>query len=172
MSEYMNNNNMNTNVKSMAMDWDDVIENDGNEFIILPEGDYNFTVTNLERGHFPGSAKMEPSHKATVTLRVSTDDGMASVRTDFILNHLVEFKISEFFRSIGTKKRGEKLAMNWNNVIGTRGRAHFKPRTYVGNDGKEHQANNVERFYDYDESFFKPEDSFTQMNVTDEDIPF
>ena len=29
----LNNNNM-------LMDWDDAIENDGQEFIILPEGDY------------------------------------------------------------------------------------------------------------------------------------
>ena len=29
--------------------WDDEIEND-NEFQILPDGDYNFTVTGFERG--------------------------------------------------------------------------------------------------------------------------
>ena len=38
----MNNNNM-------LMDWDDAIENDGQEFIILPEGDYIFTVVDFER---------------------------------------------------------------------------------------------------------------------------
>ena len=43
----------------MAMDpnvmgWDDVLENDGQEFITLPEGDYTFTVTAFERGQFPG----------------------------------------------------------------------------------------------------------------------
>jgi hypothetical protein len=43
------------------MDWDDAIENDGQEFIILPEGDYNFTVTDFERGSFPGSPKCPPA---------------------------------------------------------------------------------------------------------------
>ena len=57
MADYLNNN--------VGMDWDDVLETDGQEYIILPEGDYNFEVTDFERGHFPGSAKMAPSNKAT-----------------------------------------------------------------------------------------------------------
>lgn len=32
------------------MNWDDVIENDGQEYILLPEGDYTFVVTGFERG--------------------------------------------------------------------------------------------------------------------------
>lgn len=58
MADYINNN--------AGMDWDDAIENDGQEFIILPEGDYNFTVTDFERGRFPGSAKMSACNKATL----------------------------------------------------------------------------------------------------------
>lgn len=60
MADYINNN--------AGMDWDDAIENDGQEFIILPEGDYNFTVTDFERGRFPGSAKMSACNKATLSL--------------------------------------------------------------------------------------------------------
>ena len=49
----------------MAMDpnvmgWDDVLENDGQEFITLPEGDYTFTVTAFERGQFPGGPTIPP----------------------------------------------------------------------------------------------------------------
>ena len=50
------------------MGWDDVLENDGQEFIVLPEGDYTYTVTNFERGHFPGGAKIPACNKATLTL--------------------------------------------------------------------------------------------------------
>ena len=113
MADYLNNN--------AGMDWDDAIENDGQEFIILPEGDYNFTVTDFERGRFPGSAKMSPCNKATLTLQVKTEDGIASIRTDLILNRVVEFRISAFFRCIGQKKHGERLVMDWNKEIG---RAH------------------------------------------------
>lgn len=66
MADYMNTN------QNAGMDWNDVIENDGQEFIIFPEGDYNFTVTAFERGRFPGSAKMLACNKAALTLQVQT----------------------------------------------------------------------------------------------------
>ena len=163
MADYLNNN--------VGMDWDDVLETDGQEYIILPEGDYNFEVTDFERGHFPGSAKMAPRNKATLTLKVVTKDGIANVRTDLILNRLVEFKIAAFFRCIGEKKHGEKLVMNWNKVLGSKGRAHFKPRTYTDKDGNERQANNVERFIDYDEKFFSADGGFVDL-TDDGDLPF
>ena len=59
------------------MDWGDTIENDGQEFIILPEGDYTFTVTNFERGRFPGSAKIPACNKATLTIQIDNDKGSA-----------------------------------------------------------------------------------------------
>ena len=37
--------------------WDDEIEKDGGSFILLPAGDYNFTVAKFERGRFQGSDK-------------------------------------------------------------------------------------------------------------------
>ena len=60
MADYQNNN--------MFLDWDDAIESDGQEFVILEEGDYNFTVTDFERGRFPGGTKIPPCNKAALTL--------------------------------------------------------------------------------------------------------
>ena len=40
--------------------------------------------------------------------------------------------------------------MNWGKVLGARGRAHFKPRSYT-KDGQERQVNDVAYFIDYDE---------------------
>ena len=48
-----------TNIDNSVMDQNDVIEDDGQEYVLLPEGDYNFIVTNFERGRFPGSAKFQ-----------------------------------------------------------------------------------------------------------------
>ena len=47
------------NNQNMCMDWNDEIENDGQEFVLLPEGDYVFKVTGFERGRHPGSAKQQ-----------------------------------------------------------------------------------------------------------------
>lgn len=162
---------MNTNNQNMCMGWDDAIENDGHDFIILPEGDYNFTVTGFERGRFPGSTKIPACNKAVLTLEVKVPEGIAYVKTDIILYRSLEWKISSFFRCIGQKKHGERLTMNWNAVLGSRGRAHFKPRTYIGNDGQEHQTNEPDRFYDWDDKYFANENTFSEI-PDDEPLPF
>lgn len=146
------------------MDWDDVIQDDGQEFVVLPEGDYTFTVTNFERGRFPGSAKIPACNKATISINIDNDKGVANARFDLILYRTLEWKIASFFRCIGQKKHGEKVVMNWNGIVGARGRAHIKPRTYT-KDGEERQVNDVDRFFDYDESVgFAP--------VNDPDVPW
>ncbi len=164
MADYQNNN--------MFLDWDDAIESDGQEFVILEEGDYNFTVTDFERGRFPGGAKIPPCNKAALTLQVKTPDGVAICRTDLLLYKTMEWKLSAFFRCIGQKKHGERLVMDWNRVIGSRGRAHFKPRAYTDRDGNERQANDLDRFYDWDEKFFPAEESQFVEITDDDDLPF
>ena len=146
------------------MDWDDVIQDDGQEFVVVPEGDYTFTVTGFERGRFPGSAKIPACNKATISINIDNEKGVANARFDLILYRTLEWKIASFFRCIGQKKHGEKVVMNWNGIIGARGRAHIKPRTYQkGNEDR--QVNDVERFYDYDESVgFAP--------VNDPEVPW
>lgn len=161
------------NNNEMLMDWDDAIENDGQEFVILPEGDYNFTVVDFERGRFPGSAKIPACNKATLTLQVNTADGTATIKTDLILYRSLEWRISSFFRCIGQKKHGERLVMNWNAVVGSRGRAHFKPRNYTDRDGNERQANDVDKFYDWDEKFFPvSNNAWTDLTGSDDELPF
>lgn len=136
------------------LDWNGVLENDGTEYIVLDEGDYNFTVTGFERGTYPGSEKIPPCNKAVLTLSVDSPKGTATAKCDLILYRTLEWKLSAFFRAIGQKKHGERLTMNWDKVPGSRGRAHFKPRPFTGKDGSEKFANEVDSFIDYDEAFF------------------
>ena len=156
------------NDRNMVMDWNDTLENDGQDFVILEEGDYNFTVTGFERGRFPGGPKVPACNKAALTLQVQTDEGVAVIRTDLLLYRSLEWRISAFFRCIGQKKHGERLVMDWNRVVGSQGRAHFKPRTYTDRDGNERQANDVDRFYD--EKYFPVSGEWA--TVPDDEIPF
>ena len=151
-------------VDNNIMGWDDVIEKDGQEFVVLPEGDYTFTVTKFERSHYPGSPKIPACNKATLTINIDNDLGVATARFDLILYRTLEWKIASFFRCIGQKKQGEQVKMDWNNVVGARGRAHIKPRTYT-RGGEERQANDVDRFLEYD-----PSVAFTP--VKDEELPW
>ena len=169
--DYENTSNI-PQSQDMCMDWNDSIENDGMEFITLDEGDYNFTVTGFERGRFPGSAKIPACNKAAITATVDAGNGStATVKFDLILYRSLEWRISSFFRCIGQKKHGERLVMDWNRVVGSRGRAHFKPRTYTDRDGNERQANDVDRFYDYDEKNFPATDGWIEI-TDDDDLPF
>ena len=148
--DYENRNN----AQEMCMDWNDAIENDGQEFVTLEEGDYNFTVTGFERGRFPGSAKIPSCNKAAITIAVDNGGKNVNVKFDLILYRSLEWRISSFFRCIGQKKHGERLTMDWNKVLGSVGRAHFKPRKYTNNYGEEKVTNDVDRFLDYDPAFF------------------
>ena len=149
MSDYNSNN--------MIMDWDDALENDGQEYVVLEEGDYNFTVTGFERGRFPGSAKIPPCNKASLTLTVALPDGRtAFCKEDLILYRTLEWKLASFFRAIGVKKSGESVAMDWDKVPGARGRAHFKPRAY-SSGGVTHTVNAVDRYYDHDSQTAEPD---------------
>ena len=151
------------NNQNMLMDWNDSIETDGQEFVLLPEGDYNFLVTGFERGRFPGGAKVPACNKATITVQVATPEGIAVIKFDLLLYRSLEWRISSFFRCIGQKKHGEKLTMDWNKVINSVGRAHFKQRTYTNQYGEEKTVNDLDRFIDYNPEFFE---------VSEEDLPF
>lgn len=157
--------------RSNVMDWGDAIEND-DQFQLVPEGDFNFRVLSFERGRFPGSQKVEACNKATLTLEVETPDGPVTMITDLLLNRRLEWKLSEFFRSIGMKKKGQKVLMDWNRVIGAKGRAHFKPRKYKANDGSDREASNVEHFLDYDPKFFHEDEWMKVPDGSQDEIPF
>ena len=135
------------------LDWDSEIEADG-QFVEL-NGDYNFQITFMERGRFPGSTKLPACNKATLTLLVIESPGKsATVKTDLILHKSLEWKLSQFFRCIGQKQHGERITMNWDKVEGSCGRARFKTRKYTDKNGKERVVNDVDYFIDYDEKNF------------------
>lgn len=149
-----------------VLDWNSTIEEDGQGFVLLNEGDYDFTVTGFERGQHNGSAKIPSCPKALLTLSVDTPSGVAEIKESLILYKTMEWKLSSFFRCIGMKKHGERLVMDWGSVLGASGRAHIVQREYVGNDGTTKKVNNVGYFIDY-----IPADKRADMDDP-EDIPF
>lgn len=61
-------NEMNTTDR--ALSWDDEFTNEQQEFVLLPEGEYAFEVTGMERARFEGSAKLPPCSMAKLTLKI------------------------------------------------------------------------------------------------------
>ena len=134
--------------------WDDEIEKDGGDFILLPEGDYFFTVGKFERARFAGSPKMPACNQAKLELTIhSPEHGDVTVFHNLFLHTKTEGLISNFFSGIGQKKKGEKLRMNWGAVIGAKGKCKLEINKFTGNDGNERTNNQVKTFYPYEEAF-------------------
>ncbi len=70
--------------------WDDEIEKDSGEFILLPEGDYDFTVESFERGRHGGSEKLPACNKAILRLRIDTGEGSALINHNLFLHTKTE----------------------------------------------------------------------------------
>lgn len=133
--------------------WNDAIQNDGNEFIILPEGDYPFEVKKFERTRFNGSAKLPACPAAKLTILVGDRDcDQVTITHNLFLSSVTEGLLCQFFKSIGSRKHGERMVMDWNKVVGAKGYCHVFIEKFIGKkDGKEKESNKIKKFLDPDE---------------------
>ena len=132
------------------LSWDDEIAEEGS-YEPLPEGDYRFTVSKIERARSQGKGKLPPCNMAKVTVRIPTDSGERELTENLLLHSSLEWKLSQFFLSIGLKKHGEPLRMNWTAAVGRSGKCRVVQRKYKKNDGAEGTTNDIAKFYAYDE---------------------
>lgn len=130
-----------------AFGWNDTIRNDST-FELLPEGDYDFTVEKFERGRHNGSDKLPPCNKAILTIRVSNGEKSTTLEHNLFLHTKTESMLCQFFTAIGQRKHGESLQMDWNRVIGARGRCKLSVRNWTGRNGENMQSNQISRFYE------------------------
>lgn len=137
--------------------WDDSIEKEGSDFILLPEGDYSFTVESYERGRHEGSEYIPPCPKAILSIRIDTNEGSTFIRHTLFLHSKRERQLGNFFLAIGEKKPGETVRMNWNAVPGATGRARIGVRKGTGNwEGKD--FNEIKEFYPKETRTYKAGD--------------
>lgn len=144
----MNEYNTTANPQGHELGWDDEIQQE-NSFILLPEGDYRFTVEKFDRARHAGSVNIPPCNKAIVHFRVFSQDGSSVLLQENLFLHTkMEWKLSEFFASIGMKQKGQAAQMNWSQVCGKSGVCHVKIRTYEKRDGGgTGQANQIDKLY-------------------------
>lgn len=127
------------------LDWDDSIEKDS-DYVLLPEGDYDFTIDHYERGRSYGSEKIPPSNMAIVYFNVRTPEGQeTTIKENFILHSKLEWKLSELFCGVGLKKKGEQLRMNWNALPGLTGRAQVSLDADKNDPSKKY--NHIKKIY-------------------------
>lgn len=134
-----------------ALGWDDDFEAQESSFVLLPEGDYAFEITKLEKARHSGSEKVPPCNKAIVTFCVHAQQGDTYITENYLLIDLdwARRKMTEFFSAIGfAEKGGQRVRMHWgNDLIGRRGVCHVAPRKYKSNDGDERETNDIKKLY-------------------------
>lgn len=137
-------------IDNQMLDWDSTIEND-NAFTLLPEGDYEFTVTGFTRGEFTpkrSDSKIPPCKCAELQLTIVDPATGTDVDLEdrlFLLRKF-EWKLCQFFTAIGQRKRGEQLRMNWAGVPGAKGRCHVAINRFTGNDGNPRENNRITEY--------------------------
>ena len=98
-----------SNELGRELGWDEEIENDGPDFVLLPAGDYDFEVVDFERGRHNGSEKLPPCNKAIVHIRIEGKEGVSIIRHQLFLHTITEGMLCAFFVGIGQRQRGERI---------------------------------------------------------------
>jgi hypothetical protein len=140
MAENYNSNEM------AALAWDSVISEESSGFTLLPPGEYDFNVLSMSRGFHNGSEKLPKCPKAELEVEISGTEGKTKLKHNLFLHQKTEGLLSAFFISIGLKKHGEPLAMNWNAVPGSSGRCKVSIRKSKNDKGEEREYNQIDRF--------------------------
>ena len=92
---------------------------------------------------------MSKCYKADLTLKVTDPESgkSGSVFDTLYLNSKAEWRLSQFFISIGQKKHGEPLVMDWNKVVGAKGKLELTINKYTSTkDGTERTNNRVSKY--------------------------
>lgn len=145
---------MSEQAQARELGWNDEIQNDGkDDFVILPEGDYPFEVKKFERSRFKGSDKLPACPSAKLTILVGDKDAdQVTITHNLFLSSVTEGLLCAFFKSIGSRKHGERIAMDWNKVVGSKGRCHVIVDKFTSNKtGKQLESNKIKKFLDPEE---------------------
>lgn len=137
--------------------WDDEIQAESS-FTLLPAGDYRFSIKKFEKARYEGGEKIPACPKAVVTFEVYAPDGTTVELTEnYLLHQKMEWKLSEFFASVGLKKKGEPVKMLWSpELISKQGVCKLIVHTYK-KDGEDRQTNRIDKLYpSYDQPILAP----------------
>lgn len=135
-------------MEEKELQWDDTIEKDSQEFITLPEGDYDFEIEKYERSRSKGEGRLPACNMAVVYFTIKNPHGEdISVREYYILHTSMEWKLSELFCGVGQKRKGEKIKPNWTLLPGSTGRCKLKIEKYKDKEGKDQTANKIDKLY-------------------------
>lgn len=154
----MNNN------ENEFLDWNGGFVAEENSFTLLPAGEYQFTVTNMERKIYDGTSDKIPNGApyAEVSLEVSGAAGKTIVRERLYMMKKFQWKLTEFFSAIGQAPViGQPFNPNWSTIIGSTGRVKVEINSYKS-QGEDRQNNRIKEFLKPTAQTGTPQQTFTQ----------
>ena len=124
--------------------WNDPIEKDGQDYVLLQPGDYPFKVLKVERVRHNGSDNLPPCNCAKLTIELNNGDAQVTHR--LYLHSKTEGLLCAFFKAIGARKHGQRFVMNWNAASGATGMCKVVNKEYKGE-----KYNEIKKFHDPEE---------------------
>ena len=137
--------------KDEALNWDSVIEDiPKEEYQQLEDGEYNFVVSTMEQDKWKPETKNVggfPYALLTIAIMDKNNEQIGSIKTYLTLSVKNQWRIREFFASIGYPiESGKAFAPKWTKVEGAKGRCKVKKDDFVGRNGEKIKSNKIEKF--------------------------
>ena len=120
--------------ENKELGWNDEIDVNADDYILLPPGEYDFTVATVEkaRHELKQGGKLPACNKAIIHCIIDQGDKRVTIKNNLFLHTSCMSMLAQFFKSIGQRQSGEKIKMNWQTVPGSTGRCVVKNREYNG----------------------------------------
>lgn len=131
---------------NQVLSWDTVQEigeiQEAQEYVLLPNGIYRYTIVDLEKKIFEGSDKLPQCPQATVTFVIHGGElGDSKVYRNFFLTQKTSWTYKQLFLTLRLVKENSNGLIPWDKLIGQTGVAEVNQREY---DGKTY--NNIKYF--------------------------
>ncbi|WP_373790635.1 hypothetical protein [Jeotgalibaca porci] len=136
------------NNENEFLGWDTGFIAEESTFVLLPAGEYQFTVTGMERKIYDGKSQNIPNGApyAELSIKISGEAGSTTIKERLYMMKKFQWKLTEFFSAIGqTPVIGQPFNPNWSLVVGSQGRAKVEINNYISK-GEERQNNQIKEF--------------------------
>ena len=133
-------------------------------YVLLPAGDYDFTVVNLkESRHQDRGGKVGNCKQINPVFRVTNPETGQPVDIENYNLYMWNSKgcismIAQYFDSIGLHKKGAQLVFDWRKErhIGQTGRFAIRHESYKNKDGQDRTSAKISKFYPKEEAVPAP----------------
>lgn len=138
----------------------DLGDYDRGNYVLLPEGDYEFTIVDLkESRHQDVGGKVGNCKQVNPVFRVKNPEDGSSVDIENFNLYMWNSRgclgmIAQYYDSIGLHKKGDPIHFDWakDHHIGKTGKLQIKHETYKKKDGTDGTSMKISKLYPKEEA--------------------